>query len=72
MIDDIVVYTKTGCPYCQQLMEEYQQKGIPFKEVNVSMDAKAKTLVKNVLLADKVPVIVKNGELESIGYKGKG
>jgi len=72
LIDEIVVYTKTGCPYCQQLMEEYQKKGIPFKEVNVSMDAKAKTLVKNVLLADKVPVIVKNGELESIGYKGKG
>ncbi len=72
MTDEILVYTKTDCPYCRQLMEDYKQKEIPFKEVNVSLDAKAKTLVKEVFMADKVPVIVKNGKLESIGYKGKG
>lgn len=72
MTEEIVVYTKTGCPYCQQLLEEYNNKGISYKEVNVSQDQEALKLVKDVFSADKVPVTVKNGKLEAIGYKGQG
>ncbi|RQD76522.1 MAG: glutaredoxin family protein [Candidatus Syntrophonatronum acetioxidans] len=72
MTEEIIVYTKSGCPYCRKLMEDYKEKGVPFKEINVSMDEEARKLVKDVLRADKVPVTVKNGKLDAIGYKGQG
>ncbi len=72
MAEEIVVYTKSGCPYCKNLKEEYTEKGIPFKEINVSMDEEAKKFVKEVLMVNKVPVTVKDGKLDTIGYKGQG
>lgn len=69
---DVVIYTKTGCPYCQKAMEDYRARGIKFKEVNTSLDAGAKQMVKEKYGAGKVPVIVEDGKLVSTGYNGGG
>ena len=69
---ELMIYTKTGCPYCQKLLEDLNSKSISFVEIDVSKDQEAKSFVKDILGADKVPVVVKEGKLESIGYEGKG
>ncbi|MGQ9533264.1 MAG: Uxx-star family glutaredoxin-like (seleno)protein [Desulfotomaculales bacterium] len=66
-MEEIVIYTKTGCPYCRKTMDEYRARGIPFREVNVSENPEAKDLIKRRFRADRVPVIVKDGELVQIG-----
>ncbi|AGL01255.1 glutaredoxin [Desulfoscipio gibsoniae] len=71
-MSDVVIYTKTGCPYCQKAVEDYRAKGIIFKEVNISVDTAAKQMVKEKLGARKVPVIVEDGKLTSTGYNGGG
>ena len=69
---EIVIYTKTGCPYCRKVIEQYRQDGITFREVNLSDDPQALKMVKEEYSAIKVPVIVKDGKLIEIGFKGFG
>ncbi|MBF7083533.1 glutaredoxin family protein [Desulfallas sp. Bu1-1] len=71
-MDEVIIYTKTGCPYCRKAMEDYRAKNIQFKEVNTSEDADARRLVKEKYGAGKVPVIVEKGKVVSIGYQGGG
>jgi glutaredoxin 3 len=68
----VVIYTKTGCPYCQKAVEDYKARGVEFKEVNTSLDTAAKQLVQDKFGARRVPVIVENGKLVSTGYNGGG
>ena len=71
-MSEVIIYTKTGCPYCKAAIERYQQDGIPFREVNVSTDAQALQLIQEKFGAQKVPVIVSAGTLVSIGFQGGG
>jgi glutaredoxin 3 len=64
----LVIYTKPGCPYCQQAREYYNSKGIPFTEY----DAQTHRVHRKKMLAfsggdPTVPCIVENGK-----YKGSG
>lgn len=71
--DGIVIYTKTGCPFCAKVLQEYREKGIAFQEVNTSVHDWAKKLCKDRYGSDKVPVIVKNGVAIQMGdVEGKG
>jgi len=69
---EVIIYTKTGCPYCRKAMEDYKDKGINFEEVNTSENQEAKKVIKETYGASKVPVIVEDGKLVSIGYNGGG
>lgn len=68
----VTIYTKTGCPYCSKAVEEYRSKGIPFFEINTSLDQEALAMVKEKYGATKVPVIVENGKLVGVGFGGGG
>ena len=68
-MDRIIIYTKTGCPYCRRVMDEYRARGISFEEVNLSLDLDARHMVKERYRADRVPVIVRDGDLVQIGDK---
>ncbi|WP_188400335.1 glutaredoxin domain-containing protein [Sporomusa sp. GT1] len=70
---EIIIYTKTGCPFCAKMMLEYQEKGIAFREINISLDANAKQLCSETYGVDRVPIIVKGGVVVQIGDSdGKG
>ncbi|MCK8825584.1 glutaredoxin family protein [Fuchsiella alkaliacetigena] len=71
-MSEVVIYTTSGCPYCKQAKEDYREQGIDFKEVNLDKNKVAKKKVVEEYKADKVPVIIKDGQVESIGYKGAG
>jgi glutaredoxin 3 len=68
-----IIYTKTGCPYCRRITEEYRTRGVPFEEINLSVDLDARHMVKKKYRADRVPVIVRDGKLVQIGdHNGMG
>ena len=59
----ITIYTTPLCPYCQQAMDYFRDKKLPFEEIDVSRDqAKAEEMVK---LSDQmgVPVIKIDDEI---------
>ena len=69
MADEVVIYTKPGCPYCKAAKEDLASRGIPYREMDVTADPAIKE--EAVALAGKaaVPVIVTGGEV-SVGFGG--
>lgn len=68
-----VIYTKTGCPFCAGLMLEYREQSLEFEEINVSLDPEAKKLVKGTYRVNRVPVVVREGQVVQVGDRaGKG
>jgi glutaredoxin 3 len=66
------IYVKDGCPYCRKQMEELDRDGVVYRVLNVSSDPGALKKAKNDFGADKVPVLVEDGIVKSVGYGGAG
>ncbi len=66
------VYVKDGCPYCEKQIEVLKKKGIDYKLYNVSADREALKRARQEYKADKVPVVVEEGVVQSIGFGGGG
>ncbi len=66
------VYVKDGCPYCEKQIEVLQKKGVDYKLYNVSADREALKRARQEYKANKVPVVVEDGDLKSIGFGGGG
>lgn len=71
-MSELIIYTKTGCPYCQAAMDKFQKDGVSFTEVNITLDPQALRHIQENFNAKKVPVIVRDGELVEIGWQGGG
>lgn len=53
---EVTVYTTPTCPWCVKLKSYLDEKGIPFQEVNVAMDASAARQLIDVSGQRSVPV----------------
>lgn len=71
-MSELVIYTKTGCPYCKAAMEQFHKQGVPYREINVSEDSGALQYIRETFGAKKVPVTVRDGALVEIGFQGGG
>lgn len=65
------IYVKDGCPYCRKQMDDLDREGTAYLVQNVSDPAVLKR-AKMEYGADKVPVLVEDGKVRSIGYHGSG
>lgn len=64
----IIIYTKPGCPYCQQARDHYNSHGISFTEYDAQNDKERQREMLAFSGGDPtVPCIVENGS-----YKGSG
>lgn len=68
--EEIIIFTKPGCPYCVALKKDFQRKGIAFTEHNVLADPEA---LQRMLTLNggrrNVPTIVE-GENVRVGFHG--
>lgn len=66
----VVIYTKSGCPYCAAAKEHYKSNGVDFMEINV-FEVKGARDEAIRLAGGKamVPVIVEDGKVQ-IGFGG--
>ncbi len=69
MPDEVVIYTKPGCPYCAAAKEDLTEKGIRFTEHDVTANPAIKEEAIRLAGQAAVPVIVKDGEV-SLGFGG--
>jgi glutaredoxin 3 len=64
----LVIYTKPGCPYCQQARDHYNSKGIAFIDYDAQTDRARRVEMLAFSGGDPtVPCIVQDGK-----YKGSG
>ncbi len=66
------VYVKNGCPYCEKQLQVLNREGKEYRLYNVSSDKNALKKARNEIGADKVPILVENGAVRSIGFGGGG
>jgi glutaredoxin 3 len=61
----VLLYTKTGCPYCETKRRELAARGAAYREVNVSDRPEAIVeLLKLTRGRRIVPVVVEGGRIE--------
>ena len=65
----LVIYTKPGCPYCEQARDFYNSKGIPFIEYDAQNDrARRKEMFAYSGGDPTVPCIVEDGRFKGSGW----
>jgi glutaredoxin 3 len=65
----LVMYTKPGCPYCEQAREHYNGHGIPFTEYDAQNDKVRQREMLEYSGGDLVvPCIVDNGVYIGSGW----
>lgn len=65
----LVIYTKPGCPYCQQARDYFNSKGIPFIDYDAQTDRKRRAEMLAYTNGDPtVPCIVDNGKYVGSGW----
>jgi glutaredoxin len=68
-----VVYVKPGCPYCQEARDDLAADGLEWEERDATTrrDWRAE-LMEFSKGTGKVPTIVNAGQVETVGWKGRG
>lgn len=59
----IIIYTKTGCPWCIGVTDYFKEKGIEFEEKNVYDNPEFFEEMKNLSGQSKAPVVVIDGHM---------
>lgn len=57
-----VIWSKTGCPHCEQAKLMFDIKGIQYEEKKLEVNATREELLEAVPNAQSVPQIFLNGE----------
>ena len=42
---DVTIYTKLGCPYCSSAKQLLRRKGVAYKEIDITGDSGARSLM---------------------------
>lgn len=65
----IVMYTKPGCPYCQQARDHYNANGISFTEYDAQSDKSRQSEMLALTKGDPtVPAIIEDGVWKQSGW----
>ena len=62
-MSEVVVYTTPSCGYCHQAKQYLAQRGIPYREVDVAVDAQAVAEMVNLSGQRGVPVLLIDGQV---------
>ena len=65
-----IIYTKPGCPYCAAAMDDMHERGVPFEQIDVQGDPKARERMVKLSGGLKVPVIVQPDGAVTVGFDG--
>jgi glutaredoxin 3 len=65
----VILYTKPGCPYCQQARDHYTANGIVFTEYDAQTDKGRQREMLSLTNGDPtVPAIVEDGVWKQSGW----
>ena len=68
-----VMYTKPGCPYCEEARVALRADGLDFEDRDATSRADWKAqLMEHSRNTGKVPTIVMGDEVVTVGWKGRG
>ena len=70
MADAVLIFGKDSCPYTAAAIEEYEQRNVPFRYLNVKKESGAlEQMLQYSGGVRRVPVIVEDGQV-TVGFGG--
>ncbi|MDX9857233.1 MAG: glutaredoxin family protein [candidate division Zixibacteria bacterium] len=69
-MSDVVIYTKTGCPYCAAAKKHYADQGIGFTEFNVTDRPEFKKKVLELTGGQSIVPVIVEGSNVTVGFGG--
>jgi glutaredoxin 3 len=70
MADEVLIFGKDSCPYTLAARDDYQERGVPFRYINVKKNpAELEQMLALTKGQRRVPVIVEQGKV-TIGFGG--
>jgi len=68
-----VMYVKPGCPYCEEARQALRAEGTEFEERDATTSREWRgELMEHSQDTGMVPTIVNAGQVETVGWKGRG
>lgn len=68
-----VVYVKPGCPYCEEARTSLRADGVEFEERDATTRPDwRRELMEHSRDTGMVPTVVRDGEVVTVGWKGRG
>ena len=68
-----VVYVKPNCPYCDEARTELRAQAVDFEERDATTRADWRAeLMEHSRSTGMVPTVVREGEVVTVGWKGRG
>ena len=69
-LDTILVFTADGCPHCRALREDFDRRGVAYREINLSRQPDEMTRLQELIWEHRLPVVADH-ERVSIGFRGQ-
>ncbi len=69
-LDTILVFTADGCPHSRKLCEDFDRRGVVYREINLSREPGEMSRVRELVWEHRLPVVADH-ERVSIGFRGK-
>ena len=68
----IVLYTHPDCPYSAAAKDDYEQKGVVFREIDVTLQPDAIPELERLTGGERITPVVVEGETVTVGFHGVG
>ena len=69
-LDTIIVFTADGCPHSRSLCEDFDRRGVVYREINLSQEPEEMEHLRELVWEHRLPVVADH-ERVSIGYCGE-
>ncbi len=57
------LYIKPGCPWCEEVVSFLDERGVPYRRVDVAADAESMARMRRVSGQDKAPTLDWHGDI---------
>jgi hypothetical protein len=69
-LDSILVFTADGCPHSRALCDDFDRRGVVYREINLSREPGEMDRLRELVWEHRLPVVADH-ERVSIGFRGK-
>ena len=69
-LDTILVFTADGCPHCRALCEDFDRRGVVYREINLNREPEEMARLQDLSWEHRLPVVADH-ERVSIGFRGE-
>ncbi len=68
-LDTLLVFTGDGCPHCRGLCEDFDRRGVRYREINLNREPEQFDRLRELSWEHRLPVVADH-ERVSIGFRG--